>query len=74
MSGPLIPPRATYGKSATIHALKIIVEPILGLETDGKRWEGGWRAVEEVKGWKTIMEGGLTWGGEHTIQCTDGVL
>ena len=21
-----------------------------------------------------VMEGDLTWGGEHTIQCTDGVF
>ena len=32
------------------------------------------RAVKEGMGGQMVMEGDLTWGGEHTIQCTDDVL
>ena len=37
------------------------------------RGEGG-GGVEEGEGSQMVMEGELTWGGEHTIQCTDDVL
>ena len=30
--------------------------------------------VKEGMGGQMVMEGDLTWGGEHTIQCTDDVL
>ena len=36
----------------------------------GIRVWGRWRRVWSDK----VMEGDLTWGGEHTIQCTDDVL
>ena len=27
--------------------------------------------AEEAKGGQTVVEGDLTWSGEHTTQCTD---
>ena len=30
--------------------------------------------VKRVKEGKMVLEGDLTWGAEHTIQCTDDVL
>ena len=34
---------------------------------------GGWGGVEEGRG-INVMDGDVTWGGEHTVQCTDDVL
>ena len=38
------------------------------------RGKEGWGEVEEDKGESVVMEGDLTWGGEHTIQSTDDIL
>ena len=36
------------------------------------RWEGG-EGGRKGTGGQRVMEGDLTWGGEHTIQYTDDV-
>ena len=35
---------------------------------------GGWGKVKESKGGEIVMEGDLTLGSEHTVQCTVDVL
>ena len=38
------------------------------------REKGEQGEVEKGKGMEMVMEGDLTWGGEHTVQYTDDIL
>ena len=35
---------------------------------------GRWREEEESMGGLVVLDGDMTWGGEHIVQCTDDVL